>query len=210
MSEGHGEPLNFNAKRRFDRAVDQLLGICAGIVADGEINAKEISFLSTWLADNHAVCEDFPGDQIARRIALVLADGVMTPEEHDDLLETLQQLSGNRFTDTGAAVADAPAVLSDDTAAIEFRGKRFCFTGKFAFGSRSQCENAVKALGAICDKDVTLSMNYLVLGVGVSPDWKHETYGRKIERTLEIRNSGQAKPLIVTEEQWLRAIQHGA
>lgn len=72
MSDLGGERSNFNAKGRLDRAVDQLLGICAGIVADGEINQQELVFLSTWLAEHREVCEIFPGNQIARRMAAVI------------------------------------------------------------------------------------------------------------------------------------------
>lgn len=201
-----GECLNFNAKGRLDRAADQLLGICAGIVADGEINQQELAFLSTWLAEHREVCDIFPGNQIARRIAAVMADGMVSAEEHGDLLLLLQQISGNSFFDTGAAAPAAPAIPADESPVIQIPGKSFCFTGAFAFGSRGKCEAAVKALGACCGKDVTLALDYLVIGAGVSPDWKHETYGRKIERALAIRNSGQATPVIILEEQWVVAL----
>lgn len=207
MSDLSGERSNFNAKRRFDRAVDQLLGICSGIVADGEINRKELAFISTWLTEHSEVCNSFPGNQLARRISDVMADGIVTADEHHDLVLVLQQISGNSFIDSGAAAPDAPAIPADDSPVVKIPGNSFCFTGKFAYGTRTKCEDAVKALGAHCENDVTLSLNYLVIGAGVSPDWKHETYGRKIERALEIRNNGRATPIIVLEEQWVAAIQ---
>lgn len=206
MGDLCGERSNFNAKARLDRAADQLLGICSGIVADGEINHRELAFLSTWLAEHREVCEIFPGKQIARRLAEVMADGRVSVEEHSDLLLILQQISGNSFIDTGAAAPAAPAIPADESPVIEIPGKSFCFTGTFAFGSRGKCEAAVKALGACCGKDVTLALDYLVIGAGVSPDWKHETYGRKIERALEIRSGGQSTPVIILEEQWVSAL----
>jgi NAD-dependent DNA ligase len=88
---------------------------------------------------------------------------------------------------------------------IHFVERRFCFTGKFAYGPRKKCQDAVMARGAIIDDDVTKQTHYLVLGAFVSPDWKHESYGRKIERAHALRGQGGG-PLIITEEVWLSAL----
>lgn len=61
MREFNGEPLNFNRQMRLDRAVDQLIGLCSGIVADGGINTEELAFLGTWISEHREVCESFPG-----------------------------------------------------------------------------------------------------------------------------------------------------
>lgn len=206
MREFNGEALNFNRQMRLDRAVDQLIGLCSGIVADGVINTEELVFLRMWLSEHREVCESFPGNQIARRIEIAMDDGVITSEEHLDLLETLQQISGNRFVETGAADPEGPAIPADADPVITFASKRYCFTGKFAFGPRGRCEDAVTTRGAVCDKNVTQDLDYLVIGALVSKDWKHETYGRKIERALEIREKSGARPAILSEEQWIAAI----
>jgi NAD-dependent DNA ligase len=207
MQNFNGEALNFNSSHRLKRAIDQLIGICSGIAADGELNNAEIAFLSTWLSNNQDVCTEFPGKQITERIADVLADGVVTAEERADLLELLQQISGNFFVETGAAEAEAAAVPGDAVEAIIFEGRRFCFTGKFAYGTRKQCEQAVIARGGFAEASVTLALDYLVLGAGVSKDWKHESYGRKIERALELRDGGVARPVIVAEKDWVALLE---
>lgn len=203
MQNFNGEALRFNSAHRLKRAIDQLIGICAGIVADGELNDAEIAFLNTWLRDNEAVCAEFPGKQISARLTNVLADGLVTADERADLIELLQQISGNRFVETGSAESDAPAIPADQVGEIIFEGRRFCFTGKFAFGTRKRCEEAVIARGGFADGDVTKALDYLVLGCGVSKDWKHESYGRKIERAQQLREDGGRKPVIVAEEHWV-------
>lgn len=207
MQNFNGEALNFNSSQRLKRAIDQLIGICSGIAADGELNNAEISFLATWLSNNQDVCTEFPGKQIAERITAVLADGVVTAEERSDLLELLQQISGNHFVETGAAEAEAAAVPGDAVETIIFEGRRFCFTGKFAYGNRKQCEQAVIVRGGLVEGSVTLALDYLVLGVGVSKDWKHESYGRKIERAVEIREGGAVRPVIVAEKDWVALLE---
>lgn len=203
MQNFNGEALPFNAAHRLKRAIDQLIGICSGIVADGELNDTEIAFLSTWLTNNHEACTEFPGKQIAGRIAATLADGVVTAEERGDLLELLLQISGNRFVETGAAEAEAAAVPGDVVKGILFEGSRFCFTGKFAYGTRKRCEDAVIVRGGFADGNVTQALDYLVLGAGVSKDWKFESYGRKIERALQLRDGGILRPVIVAEKDWV-------
>lgn len=207
MDDYNGESLNFNSAHRLRKAIDQLIGICAGIVADGEINDKELAFLSTWLAEHTEACREFPGNQIARRVGDIMADGVISVEERGDLLETLQQISGNRFVETGAAAPDGPAVPADPPATIEFSGRRFCFTGSFVYGARSKCAAATEARGGVCDKEVTKALDYLVIGTGASKDWKHGSYGSKIERAQKLREKGATRPVIVNEENWVSALE---
>lgn len=206
MTEFNGEALNFNASRRLHRAIDQLIGICSGIIADGVINDQEIAFVSTWLAENKAVCVEFPGKQIAERLNTVLADGKVSTDERGELLSLFKQISGNGFSDTGATNPEGAAVPADVSPEIVLAGKRFCFTGKFAFGSRGRCEAAVVDCGGEVINDITKSLDYLVLGVGVSKDWKHETYGRKIEKALQMRAAGSERPIIVAEADWVAAL----
>lgn len=197
-----GDRSNFNSKMRLDRAADQLIGICGGIVADGLVNKEEVAFLSTWIADHREVCSEFPGNLVADRISAIMADGCISEDELKDLFQTLQQISGNHFIETGAATPESPAIQADFPDVIEFVDRRFCLTGKFVFGSRTKCQEATIRLGAGCDGDVTLQTDYLVIGALVSPDWKHETYGRKIERAMSLRDGGAGKPVVITEEQW--------
>lgn len=206
MADVNGEQLNFNAKHRLARAIDQLIGICAGVAADGVLNDQELAFLATWLAENHEAAAEFPGNQIARRLRDVMADGRVTEQERADLLETLRQVSGNHFSETGAATAEHAAVPADNPNVIVFAGKRYCFSGKFVFGQRKACQAAAIERGAQCDDEVTLQTDYLVIGTVNSGDWKHESFGRKIARAKKLRENGNEKPLILTEEKWLAAL----
>ena len=205
MSVINGEHPTNNARQRLDGAVARLLGICSGLAADGDINDKELAFLSTWLAENREVCEVYPGRDIVKRIA----DGMATDEDRDDLLLILQKASGNRFSDTGSAAVDSPAIPFDEFAVVELHGKRYCFTGEFDFGTRAKCQETASEHGALCIKEVTRDLDYLVVGGKASDGWKHQNFGRKIEHALKIRDSGRSTPIIISEEQWVEAIsQH--
>jgi len=65
--------------RLLRRGTESLIGIASGMIADGELNNREIQFLSLWLSENQALATTWPGEVIYKRVREVLADGVITP-----------------------------------------------------------------------------------------------------------------------------------
>ncbi len=61
---------------------------------------------------------------------------------------------------------------------------------------------SIETLGGKNAGSVTKSLNYLVIGTYVTDSWAHETFGRKIEKAMEYRDSGVSL-VIVTEEHWI-------
>ena len=60
--------------------------------------------------------------------------------------------------------------------------------------------------GALCESTVTRRTRYLVVGTFGSRDWVHSSFGRKIEKAVELEQAGM--PLsIVGEDHWAAAIQ---
>ena len=191
--------------RLLTKAAQTLIGICGGITSDGAVHDREVQFLSTWLAENPEVSKTWPGCEIARRVRAIMADGVITAEERADLLETLQQLSGNYFDGTGAAAPEAPALPFDDDPCIIFRHRAFCFTGRFLFGTRAACERAILQLGGTAVDTVSKRLDYLVIGTMIEPQWINTTFGRKIEKAVACRDDG-GEIVIVSERQWTAAL----
>jgi NAD-dependent DNA ligase len=91
---------------------------------------------------------------------------------------------------------------------VVFEGRSFCFTGIFVYGGgdRSQCEGAVRARGGHCHDRPNHELNYLVIGSFAEPSWANETFGRKIEHTLEFKRGGAACR-IISEECWTKFLQ---
>jgi len=198
--------IQANRHRLLTRSAQTLLGICTGIAADGNINDTEIHFLRTWLADNKEVLESWPGNIIGQRLEAILADGIITEEERQHFQETLKNITGNDFSETGSAAADCPALPTNPDARIQFDKRTFCFTGTFLYGTRASCEWATQSLGGITLKAVTQSLDYLVIGAMVTKDWAYESYGRKIEKAANLRQKG-GKIAIITEQQWEAAMR---
>jgi len=88
---------------------------------------------------------------------------------------------------------------------IVFKGKKFCFSGKFDFGQRKSCVAAIEARGGEFSKNVAVGLDYLVIGTQGNPSWVRENYGRKIEKAILLRRE-QGRPSIVSEGHWLKSI----
>lgn len=191
--------------REFTKAVENLLGICTGMVADNHLHDDEIRFLDLWLHQHHDITTAWPGSVIASRVRAVLADGIITADERQHLFDTLAGIVGFQLPDTGAAESGVAAIPFDDDPSIWFDGRSFCFTGNFLYGTRADCERAILKRGCLVRDSITRNLEYLVVGSLIEPSWAHSTYGRKIEKAIDYINKGYGIA-IVSERQWTEAL----
>lgn len=192
-------------KNRTEKSCAQLLGLIAGITADGHLHDLEIQFLRTWLSEKRSDGEHWLHSRIAQIIDHILADGVVCEAERAELMAELMSVGGTDFSETGSVTAETIGFPSDDCEVV-FEGKTFCLTGQFHYGSRSECEAATTAAGGICAGSVTRKTNYLVIGsAGATASWKQASYGNKIDAAMKLKEKGH--PIqIVNEEAWTSAI----
>lgn len=192
-------------KAMINKAAQSLLGICVGLIADGELNDAEIRFLELWLADNEAITDDYPAKLLRMRIKSVLSDGHITQEERAHLHSTLAELIGGTLQESGSPSGGSTSLPVAHDPEIIFAGKRFCLTGNFAFGSRSKCTQVIEAHGGEVADSVTRALDYLVIGSMASDEWAHSSYGRKVETAVKHQEKGMPL-LIISEEQWAEAL----
>lgn len=96
--------------------------------------------------------------------------------------------------------------FDDPLPEISITGKCFAFTGRFEFGSRSDCQNAVTSRGGSVSDGVTFNTDVLVIGSDANPAWAHGNYGNKIEAAL-VRRMQIGKPAIIPEAFWKELLQ---
>ena len=188
------------------KACQVLTGIITGILADGQLHDKEILLLSTWLRANAEVTETWPGSAIARLMHEALADGSISEEARQHLLTELQAIIGNDFCESGAVDAEVSNLPLDPAAHLE-PGMRVCFTGVFVYGTRSACEKLACKQGLEPMSGVSKKVHALIVGTHISPDWANTSYGRKIMRAMELRESGH-DIRIVQEKVWLESLKN--
>lgn len=203
MTVFHPRALATDA-RLLKRSCESLLGIAAGLVADGTLNEREVHFLSTWLSEHPDLASTWPGEVIFKRVRETLKDGVLTADELHYLKQSLDELIGGSFAEDGAIPGGATGLPLDGNAAVVVPGSSFCFTGKFLFGTRAACERAVTTRGGIIDS-IQKSLRYLVIGELSSRDWKYSSHGTKIEAAMKLKGQGHNLS-VVSETQWVSAL----
>ena len=192
----------FNRKNIQDRQIDTLIGLSKGLTADGKIDQAEAEFLLSWLIQSRGASDNPIIANLLDKVSSMLEDDELDDDEAAELLASLHSICGEASA-IGELAKATSLPINDPMPSLEFEGKHFLFTGTCAFGTRKQCQAATEGLGGVIAKNVTKSVNYLVIGTYVTDSWIHESYGRKIEKAMEYRDRGTGL-VIITEEHWLK------
>ncbi|NKI17412.1 hypothetical protein HCU74_08280 [Spongiibacter sp. KMU-166] len=184
-----------NAAYRASRDISEFIGLCKGVLADAVVNEKEATFILQWLDLHPDVHGVWPTDVVRTALDTFLEDGRLSSNEESTLLEILAGITGAPIkvnTRTGEIHGNASTELPlFEPNQIIFSDRHFSLTGKFEIGGRSTCEQWIIDLGGKLQKVPTQATHYLVIGAIGSRDWAHSSFGRKIEKAVALRESGQ-------------------
>lgn len=202
MTNDHGQPEPaFNATRRIQRDLAEMLGLAKGILFDGVVSEDEAMALMSWADDHREITQGWPGNVLYRRLRQIFADGHASDEEREDLKDLLEQLVGGEAGMIGGETATSHLPLDDPPPTIEIPDRVFVFTGRMAYGTRRACADAVKQVGGWVEPRVTTRTDILVVGTFGSRDWAQTSFGNKIRQAVEYREKYEA-PAIVSERHW--------
>lgn len=183
-------------------AYAQLLGLCRGLLADGDLVDSEIVALHDWLEQYADLLPEWPAQLLARRVRDVLSDGLVEPRERTDLAEFIERAAGREGTDR----FDAPTSLPLDRPPphIEYEKRAFCLTGTFVFGPRKRVSGSIEEWGGRVI-GTPKKADYLIIGGTITPAWKFGSHGLKIEEAVRLRASG-SQLKIVSESHWVTSL----
>jgi hypothetical protein len=207
MLNADGQPVNarFNATKRTERDISEMLGLVKGVLSDGRITEDEASLLNNWVLAHPDVTAAWPGKILYQRLERIFDDGKVSEAERVDLQELLTELVGGKAGIVAGQNAATELPLDVPKPAIQFKKRTFVLTGKFAFGPRKACEQFVAQAGGQCESSVTQQTNYLVIGTFGSRDWVQTSHGRKIEKAMEYKQKG-IPITIVGEDHWAESL----
>lgn len=182
------------------RQVNELIGLAKGTLLDGVVDQQDAEGIFAWLNANTACLHTWPACVLYDRLQSMLADGRLDEDESGELLGLLMQVAApQRLPDS---VAPSTLPLTVPAPEIIHPGRSFCFTGVFEFGSRAQCHEAVLQRGGVPAKGVTRKLDYLVIGAVGSEFWRHSSFGTKIIKAAQCRETGS--PIsIIAESYWV-------
>ncbi|MCI5228043.1 MAG: hypothetical protein D3918_15670 [Candidatus Electrothrix sp. AX2] len=127
-------------------------------------------------------------------------NAVVIPDDwhsSDEKQKFKDELIANLLENNNNAPYDNPQPV------INFLDSTFAFTGKFDFGARRECQNAVVGLGGVASNKINGNLNYLVIGTQGSPCYKRGAYGTKIEKAILSRRKF-GSPSILSEDHWTK------
>jgi hypothetical protein len=97
LKDPNGQPrrlFKFNHENNVSKAIDQLSGICAGILADGVVCDKEAFFFKEWVEKYAELEPVYPFTEILKRIHRIFSDGVIDAAEKEELSDIMRQITG--------------------------------------------------------------------------------------------------------------------
>jgi hypothetical protein len=204
----HGQPYNvlLNRAHRTERDLSEMLGLAKGMLADGVVNSEEADYLRDWGTNHPDALDRWPVKPIFARLRQYYADGQISDAERLALKEMLAALVGGTaslllgYEGATTLPLDVPAPLvcwgPDDV---------YVFTGRFAYGTREQCQREATMRGSACEKNVTRRTSFLVVGTFGSEDWQHSSFGLKIQKAVKLRDGGSSIR-IIGEDHWANAL----
>ena len=202
----NGQPVvaNFNKRKTQDRQIDELIGLCRGVVCDGVISHVEADHVLGWLNARPELHDFWPAGELKDLLDRCLEDGIFTEEEAEECKTFVLEITGMEKATEDGDLEPLPNYLplTEPPPKVIFQGKNFCFTGRFETGSRKECEAAVIERGGSTQSGPTRTTDYLVIGSGVSRDWTHTSYGRKIEKVVIMQREGKGRACIISETHW--------
>ena len=201
-------PLNRDgvpANKLDDYQISALLGLCRGLIADGKIDQREADTLHLWLTAHEMIVENPVMLEFRKKLEPFLAKKYDDRGNSELLIKLLSGLVGGQM-EVGECLSATTLWLDDPPPEVVFEGRRFCLTGKFSHGKRSECEGEIKTRGGICQASPSGKTHYLVIGSYATGAWIQSAYGRKIEKAVALRADGW--PLqVVSEEHWLASMK---
>lgn len=208
--DAHGQPIRlFKAREENNvaKAIDQLTGICTGILADGIVSPKEVEFFASWVQKFAPLEPIWPFTDILKRVEKIFTDGHASEDECEELRGVMEALCGYTTQADPAETYSTGLPLNNPLPdPVVLKDRIFNITGKFAFGTRKKVVEVIEGAGGkALDSSPTRDSHYLIIGLFASRDWAHTSHGRKIERAVELRdsNSGIA---IISEEHWKKFV----
>lgn len=193
-------------------SIQFLNGMVHGMMADGELDDKEIATLKFWLDANDYLQGTYPFDELTAMVHTILADNIITNDEKNALLAFMSNLV--EFKDSYNLIESDFTELRQKYSVsgvcaycpeVEIAGKLFCFTGESYRSTRAEIRAEVERLGGVFRPSVSRKTDFLVVGNAGNPCWAYSCYGRKIEEAMNLRKEG-AKVQIINETDFWDAI----
>ncbi len=151
--DDHGQPIRIfkaNLENNVSKAIDQLFGVCSGMLADGVVGDAEANFFADYVRKFAGYEPVWPFTDILARVERIFTDGHCNDDEREELKTVMEALCGHveqaKPEETYSATLPLDSPLPNP---ILFPERNFVVTGRFAYGTRRKLSDVISALGGI-------------------------------------------------------------
>lgn len=188
--------------------LNRFLGYCRGLVCDGKITIEEAKALHDRINLSSELHEVIGVKQIRISCADAIQDGIISPDESQEICDAIGEVVGDSYGDTGLSAAFGVANYSEykiTDISAEIVESEIVLTGTFRVSPRSILENKLAEYGAIVSRTVTKRTQYLIIGGEASRDWLEMNRGTKLRAAQKLRLTEEF-PRFVSESRILRLL----
>lgn len=173
------------------KQMNSLLSIVESVCEDGLVTEDEVSQLLCWIENHPELSKEFPYALIHASIQEALQDGILEPQELQQLFKTFLFLLDPLSHTLPCQDAD-------------LTGKLVCLSGDFDYGTKDEVTSFLEKMGATVHPSVVAKLNYLIVGNNASSEWSSGKYGNKIKKAIQLQMKG--KPVQIIKESDLMSV----
>lgn len=209
---GESNDLYWHNSRSFRALEGKLKKLAREISTNGDIPDSEIVKMKLHIESSSACLHDLPGLFLIKWLREIVHGGTVDPVKRTDFLNAIVAIASGHPAGQGSTseidfeVSEGSLVINepepekefefDSADSIVFKDRFFCFTGKFAFGTRPVCEAQVLQRGGKISRRPVLSTDYLIVG-------SLGGYGSKVDELNDLKRRGSFVR-IIPENHWLK------
>jgi hypothetical protein len=174
----------FNGERISDKFASELTGLLRGILIDGRVSRDEAAFLYEWCTKvQNTVQKERTLEPVRRFVEACypVCQEIIAGADPNKLKEMLEAFGGK-----GSYKGCLDLLNPKD---IDLTSS-FCLTGTFSWKERGEVAKTLEGAGAKVYDKLVKDVRFLVVGDEETKSWATTSYGRKIERAMQWKNSG--------------------
>jgi NAD-dependent DNA ligase len=179
-----------------------LHAMLAAIASDGTISEPELRGLSDWLKAHRKARTFWPYEEVEALCQALLQAQPPTPADHDIALTFFRSFgnaSGHSALDIPLNEVETPVLgMCAVCPEVVVANHLFCFTGESSVCPRKLLADLIQREGGRSTDNISMDVDYLVIGAEGNSAWAYACYGRKVERAVELRKKGH--PVILVHE----------
>lgn len=214
--DGGSSDFYWHNSRAFAALERKVSDLAAMAGETGDIPDSEIFAMKRHIESSKACQQHFPGIFLIKWLRAIVKGNVLDASLRPQFLQAIltvaagpcyyeEETAESKYklvkNEDGSVMLQLEEPLREDPQfdypqTIDFKDRYFCFTGKFASGTRSECEAKVTERFGKLSRRPVLSTDYLIIG-------SLGGYGGKVEEVGDLKKRGSLVR-IVTEEHWLK------